>query len=239
MKNKYIYLTLYLLGLLIPRMHAQIVSVALDTGFNIKAGTVIGADGLDLKPASDFSFASSLSRSTIVSNPTSTTTIKRSYKFEKTTALYSGEIKINYEDSELNGLSESNLLLFYNDGAAWFTDNSSINNAAANYQTAIVISKTLNELSLSSQELSNHDIDSNLAVHFILYPNPTRNGLTIKASNNASIDKIIVIDMLGKIVVEEFPKNNYINVERFASGTYLIKAFSGDKTFFSKFIKID
>jgi len=226
------------LGIGIPKLYAQIVSVSPGSSFNIKAGTVIGAGGLDLIPATDFSLTSSLTRSTIVSNPTSATTINRSYQFGTTTDSYSGVISLNYDDSELNGLTESSLQLFYNNGIQWLTDTNTTSNTSANYATSILTATALNEISLTSQDLSNPNFEGN-AVRFLLYPNPTRNILTIEASNNATIDKIIVIDMLGKIVLEELPENNHINVERFASGTYILKAFSGATTFITKFIKLD
>ncbi len=236
--KKYSYFFLCVLGIGIPKLNAQIVSVSPGSSFNIKAGTVIGAEGLDLLPATDFSFTSSLTRTTIVSNPTSTTTINRSYQFGTTTDSYSGVITLNYDDSELNGLTESSLQLFYNNGIQWLTDANTTNNASANYATSVLTATALNEISLTSQDLSNPNFEGN-AVRFLLYPNPTRNVLTIEASNNATIDKIIVIDMLGKIVLEELPENNHINVERFASGTYILKAFSGATTFITKFIKIE
>ena len=229
---------LCILGIGIPKLHAQIVSVSPGSSFNIKAGTVISAGGLDLIPATDFSFTSSLTRSTIVSNPTSTTTINRSYQFGTTTDSYSGVITLNYDDSELNGLTESSLQLFYNNGIQWLTDTNTSNNTSANYATSLLTATALNEISLTSQDLSNPNFEGN-AVRFLLYPNPTRNFLTIEVSNNATIDKIIVIDMLGKIILEEIPENNHINVERFASGTYILKAFSGATTFITKFIKIE
>ena len=236
--KKYSYFLLCIFGIGIPKLHAQIVSVSPGSSFNIKAGTVIGAEGLDLLPATDFSFTSSLTRSTIVSNPTSTTTINRSYQFGTTTDSYSGVITLNYDDSELNGLTESSLQLFYNNGIQWLTDANTTNNASANYATSVLTPTALNEISLTSQDLSNPNFEGN-AIRFLLYPNPTRNILTIEASNNATIDKIIVIDMLGKIVLEELPENNHINVERFASGTYILKAFSGTTTYITKFIKIE
>lgn len=172
MKNKYIYLTLCLLGLLIPNMHAQIVSVTSGSGFNIKAGTVIGAAGLDITPSADFSLTSSLSKSATLSNSTTIAHINRSYKFGATTAAFSGALKFNYQDSELNGLTESNLKLLYNDGSGWLSENISTNNATANYETATLTSKTLNELSLgtSIQTFCNAGRVSNL----------TPNGSTIK-----------------------------------------------------------
>jgi hypothetical protein len=148
MKNKYIYLTLCIIGLFIPSMEAQIVSVTQGSGFNIKAGTVIGADGLDITPSADFSLTSSLYKNATLSNSTTIAHINRSYKFGATIASFSGALQLNYQDSELNGLSESNLKLLYNDGTAWATSSGSINNAIANYETVTLTAKPLNELSL-------------------------------------------------------------------------------------------
>lgn len=130
-------------------MQAQELSVVSGSGFNIKAGTVIGLEGLDLTPSSDFSLTSSLSRNTTLSNSTlSLANINKSFKFSETTAVFSGSIKLNYQDSELNGLTESNLKLLYNVGTGWFSDNTSTNNASLNYGVSTLTDKPLNELTL-------------------------------------------------------------------------------------------
>ena len=56
-------------------------------------------------------------------NATAIPYINRSYNFGATTIAYSGALQLNYKDSELNGLTESNLKLLYNDGITWATDN--------------------------------------------------------------------------------------------------------------------
>jgi ubiquitin len=138
------------LHLVIRRLNINIISVVSDSGFNVKAGTEIAADGLDLTPSEDFSLDTSLSRSTTVSNATSVPQIDRSYQFSPTTAAYSGTIKLNYQDSELKGLTESNLKLLYHDGTQWASDNSSTNNDTDNFVSATFSAKTLNELSLGN-----------------------------------------------------------------------------------------
>ena len=80
-------------------------------------------------------------------------------------------------------------------------------------------------------------VENSITSQFKIYPNPTRSILAIETSNNETIDKVIVVDLLGKVVLEETPINNQINVERFASGTYIIKVTSGENTFLTKFIK--
>lgn len=131
-----------------------IIAVASGEGFNVKAGTIIGAEGLDLTPSSDFSLTSSLTRRATVSNTTTIAHINRGYKFGATTNNYSGTIQLNYQDSELNGLAESGLKLLYHNGSTWITDNSSSNDATANRVSTTLTAKTLNELSLGLSNTS-------------------------------------------------------------------------------------
>ena len=126
----------------------NIIAVASGDGFNVKAGTVIGAEGLDLTPSSDFSLTSSLSRKATVSNPTTIAHINRSYNFGAATAEFSGDLKINYRDSELNNLEETELKILHNDGSTWNIDNNSINNPNDNFVSTTFSAQTLNELSI-------------------------------------------------------------------------------------------
>ena len=126
----------------------NIIAVASGESFNVKAGTIIGAEGLDITPSSDFSLTSSLTRKATVSNTTTIAHINKSYKFGATTAAFSGSLQSNYQDAELNGLAESNLKLLYHDGSNWITDSGSTNDATANRVSTTLTAKTLNELSL-------------------------------------------------------------------------------------------
>ena len=150
MKNINIYLLFCFFGLGISSLQSQIVSVTTGSGFNVKAGTVFSAEGLNLTPSINFSLTSSLSLSASVSNITTIAHINRSYKFSNTTTAFSGTIKLNYQESELNGLIESNLKLLYHDGAIWASDNGSTNDASANTLTSTLSGKTLNELSIGN-----------------------------------------------------------------------------------------
>ena len=141
-------------GATIELNNHSILSVASGSGFNVKAGTVIGAAGLDLTPSTDFSLGTSLVLSGSANNSTTIAHINRNYQFGATTAAYSGLVQINYQDSELNGLAESGLKLLYNNGSAWATDSGSTNDATANAVTVTLTAKTLNELSLGLSNTS-------------------------------------------------------------------------------------
>ncbi|WP_269684638.1 T9SS type A sorting domain-containing protein [Flavobacterium lacustre] len=164
MKNTILSLLLCFFGLLAKDLQAQVLSVASGSGFNIKSGTVVSAAGLDLTPSADFSLKASLSGGTTVSNTTTIPSIKRSYQFSCTTASFNGALKINYQDTELNGLTESSLKLLYNNGSAWTIDNSSTNNATDNFVLTSLSTKTLNELSLGYCMVPNAPTVSGVAV---------------------------------------------------------------------------
>ena len=72
---------------------------------------------------------------------------------------------------------------------------------------------------------------------FTIYPNPVSNILSIQTSNDSTIDKVVVIDLYGKVILEETPINNQIKVEQFPTGTYIIQISSGEEKFLTKFIK--
>ena len=70
-----------------------------------------------------------------------------------------------------------------------------------------------------------------------VYPNPAESKLFIDSRNNL-VDKIEIFNSLGetvKIINDGF---EVINISDFASGIYLMKVYSEDKTVSKKFIKI-
>jgi hypothetical protein len=70
-----------------------------------------------------------------------------------------------------------------------------------------------------------------------LFPNPTTSTVTLQNPNNLSFDKISITDLPGKKVLEQEQNSTQINVEKLASGMYILQAFSGEKQFVSKFVK--
>jgi len=85
--------------------------------------------------------------------------------------------------------------------------------------------------SLSNEDFSLNSDKSN----FQIYPNPTNE--ILKLNGNSFIDKVIISDFLGKIILVQTQNTKEINVESLSKGIYIIEAISGKETFFSKFIK--
>jgi alpha-tubulin suppressor-like RCC1 family protein len=70
-----------------------------------------------------------------------------------------------------------------------------------------------------------------------IYPNPVTNTLNIQNSNNNIIEKIKIIDLSGKTVLEYKPISNQINIEKLQSGLYVIQITSEGKLSIQKLIK--
>jgi hypothetical protein len=115
------------------------------TNFNTKANTLVAVDKLDITPSADFSLNTGIARNTTATNALTSAAISRYYKFGATTNAFSGVLKINYDEADLNGLTESNLKLLYHNGTAWTSDANSSNNATNNF----VQSSSLNAVGLN------------------------------------------------------------------------------------------
>ena len=70
-----------------------------------------------------------------------------------------------------------------------------------------------------------------------LYPNPTKNFLTIETVNQDAIDAISIYNTLGQEVLSINNPSSKINIEKLKSGTYFIKVKIGTEEINSKFIK--
>ncbi|MBC7643246.1 MAG: T9SS type A sorting domain-containing protein [Flavobacterium sp.] len=70
-----------------------------------------------------------------------------------------------------------------------------------------------------------------------IFPNPTTSMVTLQSNSNMMFDKITVADLTGKTIIEQTQNTNQINVEKLASGMYILQAFSGEEKWVSKFVK--
>jgi len=70
-----------------------------------------------------------------------------------------------------------------------------------------------------------------------IYPNPVKNRLFIQPSPKITIEKIVVTDFSGKIILSQSQDFHSISVEQLARGMYFVTLFSGDKQYSNKFIK--
>jgi alpha-tubulin suppressor-like RCC1 family protein len=72
---------------------------------------------------------------------------------------------------------------------------------------------------------------------FKVYPNPASTILNIDNQYNMGIEKIKIINFLGKTVLIENSNFDVINIEKLATGMYVLEISTHEKTFTNKFIK--
>jgi hypothetical protein len=72
----------------------------------------------------------------------------------------------------------------------------------------------------------------------MICPNPVVDLLNLQIKDNLSIDKIVITDILGKIILQQTENVNTINTQNLTKGIYIIKVFSTEAIYQSKFIKV-
>lgn len=70
-----------------------------------------------------------------------------------------------------------------------------------------------------------------------VFPNPTKGIITISSDENTPIDKIEVVDVLGKTVSLKTKNTSQIDISEFSNGVYVFKIFAGEVIFQKKIIK--
>jgi hypothetical protein len=71
-----------------------------------------------------------------------------------------------------------------------------------------------------------------------IFPNPAKDFLSIQNSSNNKIDKVIVVDITGKKILEQTGDTKKLNVSNLTNGVYLIQVFSENLKYQDKFIKL-
>ena len=124
------------------------------TSVSISTNNVFHVNGLTLTPSSSFSLDGiSITKNSSINNVvgTSATAASRFYLFSGNTNAYSGAIKMDYEDGELNGLSESSLEVNIYSGSGWSNITSLTVDVNNNYVSSNSVSgASLREIGLAS-----------------------------------------------------------------------------------------
>lgn len=98
------------------------------------------------------------------------------------------------------------------------------------WQTVTNLSSWTGVSSVLSSENSNKS-------NFVIYPNPVNDFLNIQNQDNINIEKVKIVNLLGETVLIETLNINTINIEKLATGMYILKVTSDGKIFQNKFIK--
>lgn len=130
------------------RASAQ-VSIGAD-GISLVAGTTFSAEGLVLIPQSNLSLTgNTIQKSTTPVNIGGTVySIANVINFSSPIS-FTGTVRLNYLDAELNGIPESQLLMAYKSSSVWATSSTSTVNTTDNYVDETISSKTFDGVTAS------------------------------------------------------------------------------------------
>jgi len=71
----------------------------------------------------------------------------------------------------------------------------------------------------------------------VVYPNPAKTMLTVQNNHQTPFEKIVITDLMGKMVLTQTTPSSQVNVAALANGLYILTAFSGEEQWVSKFVK--
>lgn len=109
------------------------------------------------------------------------------------------------------------------------TGNYTVTYSLLDYTACVSNSLTLNLASLAIDAFNSNSIS--------IFPNPTTGILSISNSNNDIINKIEIIDFLGKTILVKSTNTSQIDISEFSNGIYILKIYSGSAFCQKKIIK--
>ena len=143
-------------------------------------------------------------------------------------------------------------LVFENQNGNWIQVGNDLNgqNENASFGGSVCISDTGVKIGVAGRDLNNNDAgyvnvygDENLEIsdfneaHISFYPNPTKNTITVTNENSLQIKKIIIYDLLGRLVFEKEREFNTLDISNLANGIFFAHILSEDGTYVKRVVK--
>ena len=212
----------YLLGFLcLPgMMFSQILTVSNGASISIENTASISLDGLSLAPSETYVIpeGSTVTLLTDAEEVNGNSSIARVYEASTALSSFTGTVVFAYEDDDLNGITESELVLeTLNADGTWTAHSPTVretgNNTLSYSFTALEFTKitaSSENASLTVEEIATNDFVK-------VYPNPTTDKLIILSK---SPQNSILYNVNGQKVLES--DRNELNVSELSTGVYLL-----------------
>ena len=200
---------------------SQTLTVVDGSSISIDANSSVTIDGLELAPSANYTIAgpNAFDRTSTPIVVGDNSSINRVYTMTEVLSDYLGILSFSYEESELNGISESDLVLEVQDANGVWTDVLPTIDQANNtlsYDFTELINFTTVTASSVNATLSVDPIKINNFVK--VYPNPATDYLYIKSNLNY---QSTLYNVAGQRVMQSNAKT--LNVVDLPSGVYLLQ----------------
>lgn len=208
---------------------SQTLTVADGSSITINTNSSISVDGLQLAPTAVYTIAdpNAFDRTSTPIIVGDNSSINRVYTTAEVLSDYLGVITFSYEDSELNGISESDLVMEVEDANGVWNDvlpTIDQTNNTLTYDFTELISFTTVTASSGNATLSVEPVEIN--DFFVkVYPNPATDYLFIKSDLNY---QSTLYNVAGQRVLESNSKQ--LNVSDLPNGVYLLYLKSTNNT---------
>ena len=201
--------------------YSQTLTVVDGSSISIDANSSVTIDGLELAPSANYTIAgpNAFDRTSTPIVVGDNSSINRVYTMTDELSDYLGVVSFSYEESELNGISESDLVLEVQDGnGVWNNVIPTIDEAnnILTYDFTELLSFTTVTASSVNATLSVDPIKINDFVK--VYPNPATDYLFIKSNLNY---QSTLYNVAGQRVMQSKAKT--LNVVDLPSGVYLLQ----------------
>lgn len=200
---------------------SQTLTIVDGSSIIIDANSSVTIDGLELAPSATYTIAgpNAFDRTSTPIIVGDNSSINRVYTMTEVLSDYLGIVSFSYEESELNGISESDLVLEVQDANGVWTDVLPTIDQANNtltYDFTELINFTTVTASSVNATLSVDPIKINDFVK--VYPNPATDYLFIKSNLNY---QSTLYNVAGQRVMQSNAKT--LNVVDLPSGVYLLQ----------------
>jgi len=207
---------------------SQTLTVVDGSSITINTNSSVTIDGLQLAPTAAYTIAgpNAFNRTSAPIVVGSNSSINRVYTTAEVLSDYLGVVSFNYEESELNGISESDLVMEVQDGnGVWNNVLPTIDqtNNTLTYDFTELVSFTTVTASSVNATLSVEPIEINDFVK--VYPNPATDYLFIKSDLNY---RSTLYNVAGQRVLESSSKQ--LKVIDLPTGVYLLQLKSEANT---------
>ena len=209
------------------------ISVGASGSLTVTSGSKINIAGLELAPSSDLVITdTNLGRTSTAISSNNNTSVKRVYTSTKLISDFIGSVVFNYDENDLNGLNENDLVLeVKSSDNTWSsytgTVDTSNNTITYNFTSAVSFSSITASQDGSTLTIENLDLLDGIYI----YPNPTANKIYISSNEFLTAE---LFNVVGQKILTT--TNNNIDMTEFVSGTYALRISSNNNN--SKTFKI-
>ena len=219
-----------------PFLFSQTLSISSGSSISIDSGKSISIGGLEIAPSDTYviSGANDVSRSGTAVTSGANSSVSRVYSTSALISAFTGTLVFSYLEGELNGISESELVLeLQADDDSWTSYTGSVDetNNKVSYNFSDAVSFKAVTASAAGATLTIEDINP-AGSSILVYPNPTADRIYIQTDTNSKAE---LFDPMGRKV--RSTNQSQIDISNLSGGNYILQVKTQNTTQSFKIIK--